>query len=237
MKYNYIISIFLLIIVVIISQTVYIYSNKKMIEGLRKMNDIESQEYYRKISEKSIAAARARYLEKLKTVTVNRPIPYVNLLGQLYNDNRNNNILKAYNEAKQVDELKNQTSDCKNDTEISKIITLTSNMLNSNAENSTKVYFLSEILLKAFGPFYSYDITNNESQQNFLIINYPKTFKDDELVKNKYIKFISLMSLAQVSKSTTSSSLNPVGSYFVTISSPIIEGAKKIIKDISAIQY
>lgn len=237
MKYNYIISIFLLIFVVIISQTIYIYSNKKMVEGLQKMNDIESQEYYRKTAEKSVADARVRYLAHLKTITINRPIPYVNLLGQAYNDNKNNDILKAFNEAKQVDELKNQTADCKNDSDIGKIITLTSNMLNSNAQNSTKVYFLSEIIIKAFGPFYSYDNKNNESQQNFLILNYPKTFKDDELVKNKYIKFISLMSLAQVSKSTTSSSLNPIGSYFITISSSIIEEAKKIINDINAIKY
>lgn len=245
MKYNYIISIFLLIFVVIISQTIYIYSNKKKwIEGWRgwrrnnnNVVEFDWAAHYRRIAEEAAAAARVRYLALLGQFTDSRQSKYVNVLGKIYVDNQTGENLAAFNQAKQVDELKNQTSDCKNDADIGKMMLLTSNILNSNAQNSTKVYFISEILLKAFGPFYGYNKTNNESQQNYLNVNYPKTFKDDESIKKKYFKLISLLSLAQVSKSTTSSSLNPVGNYFKAISSPIIEEAKKIVNEIKNINY
>jgi hypothetical protein len=114
---------------------------------------------------------------------------------------------------------------------------LTSDFLNGNGQNSTKVYFLSEILTKALGHFFIYNIKSNETQYNYLMIQFPKTFKDDSTMTNKYMKFCNLMALAEVAKSTTSTSLQPSSNYFKKISYPILSRAKTIISEFTKIKY
>jgi hypothetical protein len=181
-----------------------------------------------------------------------RQTPYVNLLGRAYvnsvnklgllgvlysNNNETQTNLTAYNEAVQIDSLTSQTNPSNSDDDIAKIIILTSNILSGNGQNSTKVYFISEVILKALGHFYVYNIKNNETQFNYLNVQFPTTFKDDTDIKKKYYKFISLLSLAHISKSTTSSSLSPGSNYFLTMSAPIIQETKKIIDDLKNIKY
>jgi hypothetical protein len=240
MKYNYITSIFLLILVIIISEAVYIHS-KKNIEGFcflfgcrrsRKF-DYKYQQQLQRIRE---AAQRARANFVARFVN-SRQTPYVNLLGTAYSNNQTTANLTAYNESSEIDNLKTQTKECNNDSDIGKIFMLTSDFLNGNGQNSTKVYFLSEILIKSLGQFFIYNIQSNETQYNYLSIQYPNTFKDDTTMKNKYMKFCNLMALAEVAKSTTSTSLQPGGNYFKKLSEPIISRAREIIKEFTKIKY
>jgi hypothetical protein len=263
MKYNYIISIFLLLLVIIISQSIHVHINrKKTIEGWWRWrwtwpwyrND-SIREAIRRAAEaarRAAEAARARYLAFVGKFVNDRQTPYVNLLGRAYvnsvnpsglvgvpylNNSETQTNLTAYNEAVQIDSLTSQTNPCNSDDDIAKIILLTSNILSGNGKNSTKVYFISEVIFKALGHFYVYNIKNNETQFNYLNVQFPTTFKDDNDIKKKYYKFISLLSLAHISKSTTSSSLSPGSNYFLTMSAPIIQETKKIIDDLKNIKY
>jgi len=259
MKYNYIVSIFLLILVVIISQCIYVHTNKKkIIEGWwwpwRRRNNNNNNSIIEAIRRAAAAAqlARARYLAFVGQFINDRQTPYVNLLGQAYVNSVNpsgavgqayvdnyetQTNLKAYNEAIQIESLANQTSACNSDADIAKIFDLTSKILSGGGQNSTKVYFISEVILKGLGHFYVYNIKNNETQFNYLNVQFPKTFKDDNDIKKKYYKFITLLALSHISKSTTSSSLPPGSNYFIGISAPIIDECKKIIDDLNTIKY
>ena len=240
MKYNYITSIFLLILVIVISQVVYIHS-KKNIEGLcvlfgcikKPKVNYAHQQLLLQIRE---AAERARRNFVAKFVN-SRQTPYVNLLGTAYTNNSTQYNSRCWDEASQIDSLLLQTTECNSDSDIGKIITLTSNFLNGSGTNSTKVYFLSEILTKALRQFFIYNIESNETQYNYLITQFPKTFDDDTTMKNKYMKFCNLMALAEVAKSTTSTSLQPGGNYFKKISEPIIWRAREIIREFTKIKY
>jgi hypothetical protein len=277
MKYNYIISIFLLIFVIIISQAVYVYEGKKIIEGSRNRRRRNIQNPFRRLrnwfnpnaekwfnpkaarqrkraeeARRAAEAARAKYKEFMDKFINPRQTPYVNLLGQAYvtsvnpsgkvgvpyldNSETQANLI-AYQEAIQVETLANQTNASNSDDDIAKIIMLTSNILSGNGKNSTKVYFISEVILKAFGHFYGYDIKNNEKQANYLFVQFPITFKDDDDIKKKYSKFFTLLALAHISKSTTSTSLSPGSNAFLYISSPIILEATNIINDLKNIKY
>lgn len=265
MKYNYITSIFLLILVIIISQVVYIHSEKKTVEGFKcwfkpskcKKSKpavaapayvaaaplaINKKSFFRFYSSRNLrrlireAAERARRNFVAQFVN-SRQTPYVNLLGTAYVNNQTNANLTAYNEAIQIESLALQTKACNSDSDIGKIIILTSDFLNGNGQNSTKVYFLSEILIKSLGQFFIYNIQSNETQYNYLYIQYPNTFKDDTTMTNKYMKFCNLMALAEVAKSTTSTSLQPGGNYFKKISEPIIWRAREIIREFTKIKY
>jgi hypothetical protein len=240
MKYNYIVSIFLLIFVVIISQTIYVHTNKKIVEGWwifsRRRNNNNNAAVAALLAI-LLAAIRQRYLNFVAQFVNPRQTPYVNLLGQAYVNNRSQVNLTAYKEAGQVDALVSQTNSCNSDSEIGKIINLTSNILSGNAQNSTKVYFISEVIIKSLDHFYNYNIKNNETQFNYLIVQFPKTFKDDNDAKKKYVKFISLLALAHISKSTTLTSLPPNTNYFIEISKPIISEAQKIINELKKINY
>jgi len=283
MKYNYIVSIFLLIFVIIISQCIYVHNNK-IIEGagrkkkkkkgnkkkaakkkaaikpaarkraarkraarrpaarkatfaMKKFNLRMSM--LRAMMQARLAAqfARARYLALLSQFVNSRQTPYVNLLGQAYVNSQTQTNLIAYQEAAQIDALASQTNPCNSDNDIAKIFDLTLQILSGGGQNSTKVYFISEIILKGLGHFYVYNIKNNETQFNYLSVQFPKTFKDDNAIKKKYYKFISLLALGHVSKSTTSTSLPPASNYFLQISSPIIKETRTIIDDLKSITY
>jgi hypothetical protein len=245
MKYNYIVSIFLLILVVIISQCIYVHTNKKkIIEGWtwwgwwERNNNIYAA--IRRAAEQArlaAQAARAKYLAFVGQFVNDRQTPYVNLLGQAYVNSQTQTNLNAYNEAIQIENLANQTTPCNSDADIAKIFDLTSQILSGGGQNSTKVYFISEVILKGLGHFYVYNIKNNETQFNYLNLQFPKTFKDDNDVKKKYYKFITLLALSHISKSTTSSSLPPGSNYFLGISAPIIEECRNIIANLNTIKY
>jgi hypothetical protein len=244
MKYNYIVSIFLLIFVVIISQGIYVDKNKKIIEGWswlwnKKRDNRVQADIKESILRARFAAQRARerYLALLSQFNNPRQTSYVNLLGQAYVNSQTQTNLIAYQEAAQIDALVSQTNPCNSDNDIAKIFDLTSNILSGGGQNSTKVYFISEIILKGLGHFYVYNIKNNETQLNYLSVQFPKTFKDDSDIKKKYYKFVSLLALGHVSKSTTSTSLPPASNYFINISSPIIEETRTIINDLKNIKY
>jgi hypothetical protein len=291
MKYNYIISIFLLILVVIISQCIYVYNNKKIVEGWfwskkkKKTNTaatvnrpavnraavnrsifrsfrsmfrsrrLDIRRAMRRAAEQArlaAEAARAKYLAFVGQFVNDRQTPYVNLLGQAYVNSVNpsgqvgvpyldnyetQTNLKAYQEAIQIEALANQTKACSTDADIAKIFDLTSQILSGGGQNSTKVYFISEVILKGLGHFYVYNIKNNETQFNYLNVQFPKTFKDDNDIKKKYYKFISLLALSHISKSTTSSSLPPSSNYFLSISAPIISECKIVINELNTIKY
>jgi hypothetical protein len=269
MKYNYITSIFLLILVVIISQVVYIHSEKKIVEGwkclfkpskckkskpapapvtasvansmpisVNKKSFARYKFFNRRNLLQSIREAAERARRNFVAQFVNsRQTPYVNLLGTAYVNNQTSANLIAYNEAIQIDSLASQTKACNSDSDIGKIIILTSDFLNGNGQNSTKVYFLSEILKKSLGQFFIYNQKSNETQYNYLSQYYPNTFKDDDIVTNKYMKFCNLMALAEVAKTTTSTSLQPVGNYFMKISEPILYQSTKLINEFKKIKY
>lgn len=186
-------------------------------------------------------AERLQY-EMMRSLFVNeRDSSYVQILGNIYSSNKNNQTpenLASYKQAQEVDEIASTITQSNIDEDIYKIINKTSIMLNDvDKQNSTKVYFMSEVIIKAFGHFYEYNKKNNETQYNYLLNTFPKTFKDDEYVENKYKKFISLIALANVSKNITSSSLSPNSEYFIAISKPIINESKKIIDEFLKINY
>jgi hypothetical protein len=265
MKYNYIISIFLFIVVIIISQAIYVHKSKKIIEGWSFFSRNRWRNWFdpgaaRRAAEAKRAAearraaevAREKYLKFVGQFVNPRQTPYVNLLGQAYVTSVNpsgqvgvpyldnyetQTNLKAYQEAIQIESLANQTNACNSDADIAKIFDLTSQILSGGGQNSTKVYFISEVILKGLGHFYGYNIKNNETQFNYLCVQFPKTFKDDNDVKKKYYKFISLLALSHISKSTTSTSLPPGSNYFLQISAPIISECQKIINELNSITY
>jgi hypothetical protein len=235
MKYNYIISIFLLILVVIISQAIYI-DKKIIIEGLRRRH------HKSKATRKAIEAAklaqqkaRSKFLALISKLLNPRQAPYVYLLGQAYVSKPNATNLKAYQEASQIQELAEKTHACKTDADIANIIDSASQILSKgDVENSTKIYYISEVILKGFGNFYGYNIKNNENQFNYLTVQFPKTFKDNDSIQKKYYTFISLLALAHISKSTTSTSLPPDSLEFTSISSPIIDECKTMIEKLNS---
>lgn len=240
MKYNYMVSIFLLIFVIIISQGIYHYTNNKIIEGNRKKCGPGCKKNERKAKAAAMVQAKsaARAMRNLVSKFVNpRQTPYVNLLGRAYVNNQNPDNLTSYNEAVQIDTLAKQILPCNSDADIAKIFNLTSNILYGSGQNSTKVYFISEIISKSFGHFYNYEMTNNETQFNYLSVQFPKTFIDDASIQKKYFKFISLLALSHISKSTTSTSLSPTSIYFKDISKPIITECQNIISKLNTIKY
>ena len=198
--------------------------------------------------------------ERLKYVNENDS-KYVQILGDMYSKNIANSInetnketfqqnyetetrkiKKSLDEAKQVNEIVSNMSQSNNDDDIYNILKQTLNVLkDEKKENSTKVYFISEAISKAFGHFYEYDLNNQETQFNYLLIAFPRTFddkyvKNEKSVKNKYKKFISLMTLAKISKNVTSSELYPYREpqyvdYFKTLSEPIIKESISIITE------
>jgi hypothetical protein len=255
MKYKYIVSIFLLIFVIIISQAIYVDTNKKkIIEGWWGWNNKIKDRIRRAVEQAKLAAqaARAKYLAFVGQFVNDRQTPYVNLLGQAYvnsvnpsglvgvpylDNNETRTNLKAYQEAIQIEALANQTTPCNSDADIAKIFDLTSRILSGGGQNSTKVYFISEVILKGLGHFYVYNMKNNETQFNYLNVQFPKTFKDDTAIKKKYYKFITLLALSHISKSTTSTSLPPGSNYFLSISAPIITECQKVITELNSITY
>lgn len=255
MKYNYIVSIFLLLLVVIISQSFYENTNKQIVEGFcwfrcrRSRNNNNNRNFI--IALQKEAAERMR----LYIIELRRPrgTPYVNLLYNAYVKNQTYVNEQGYKQAQNIDNTASNTQPCNSDKDIGKIIHFTSQSLNDTSTlNSTKVYFLSEVLNKALGHFSVYDTKNAETQFNYLGEHFPNTFNDDENVKNKYMKFCNLLALVQVAKSTTSSALPPDSILFnggdkvnkdgqtkkvIGISQPIIDEAKELIKEFMKIKY
>lgn len=182
-------------------------------------------------------AQRVKYA-MLRSIFVNeRESPYAQNLGDIYAKNQTPEDLASYNEAIEVDNIASKITSCNTDDDVYEIMQKTSIMLDGYKKNSTKVYFLSEVILKSFGHFYNYNKENSETQYNFLINTFPKTFKDDVYVKNKYKKFISLIALANISKNMTFNSLPPNSDYFLKISDPIIKESKKYIDEFKQIRY
>jgi len=243
---NYMVSIFLLIIVVIISQAIYVYTNKKIIEGWwwwnynrdrNRANQRARAAAAARAARLAAEAARIRYLNLLSQFSNPRQTAYTNILGTLYVNNQTEENKKAYYEAKAIDDLEKEQTSCNNDQDVKKLIDLTAEMLSSDKQDSTKVYFLSQIIVKALDHIYKYDIQNNESQFNYISTQFTNTFNDDKNVKKKYFKIISLVSLAYIAKSTTSSSLSPGSDYFKKLAQPIIEESNTIIKELKKIDY
>jgi hypothetical protein len=237
MKYNYKVSIFLLIFVIIISQSIYVYTNnKKIIDGFCGGKCRRLRRERRRRNAQAVIDNR-KMIKLLKVYSNSRQTPYVNLLAQGIADENTQIKIIAYNEAIQIDALASKTNPCNSDKDISEILMLTSRILSGDGQNSTKVYFISEVIFKGLGHFYDYNIKSIESQNNYLIYQFPKTFNDDETVRSKYYKFMSLLALSYISKSTTSTSLRPSSNHFLKISSPIISECKKIINELNTIKY
>lgn len=234
--------------------------------GARDTSEEDRIERERIATEKAKAQAESKRKlyesERLKYVNENDS-KYVQILGDIYSKNIANSmnetnketfqqnsetvtvtekIKKSLDEAKQVNEIVSNISQSNNDDDIYNILKQTSNVLkDENKENSTKVYFISEAISKAFGHFYDYNLNNQETQFNYLLNAFPRTFDDryinnEKSVKNKYKKFISLITLAKISKNITSSELYPyrepeVVDYFKTLSEPIIKESMSIITE------
>lgn len=266
MNYNYITSIFLLLFSIVLSQTLYVYMKNpqkpKTVEGLsffkklkrgfqkswvgKTLHDATHNKFVDKIGytfdkkayRRHLAdLARKRYLKLLNQFVNKKNSKYANILGQMYVSSKTAETLKAYNEVIEVDQMASRIDAAKSDKDMEDIIKKTSTILNGPSLNSTKVYFLSAFVLKGFAPFYGYNIRNIENHYNYLREMYPATFRDNESVKNKYIHFITLLSLGQVATTVTSTSLDPNGTYFATIAQPIINEAKKVVDVMSHISY
>ncbi len=255
MKYHYIISIFLLIFVIVISQGIYVYFNKKIVEGniFRKIKKglkdvgnkinkgfkdlgnkinrgLDLQDSIRKQRE----AARRKYLELLGKFVNDSNSRYLNVIGQFHVDNvENHTILQIYNQVQSVDALVKQSRQVNNDKEFEKIIKQTATFLNSENSNSAKMYYLSDYILKVFQPFYKYDITNDMSQFNFLRIMYSKSISDDANTSKKYSNFISLLAVSQVANRIISVVLDPSEREFTLLSDPVIDESKRIIGELN----
>jgi hypothetical protein len=232
--------------------------------GARDTSEEDRIERERIATEKAKAQAESKRKlyesERLKYVNENDS-KYVQILGDIYSKNIANSmnktnketfqqksetvtekIKKSLDEAKQVNKIVSNISQSNNDDDIYNILKQTSDVLkDENKENSTKVYFISEAISKAFGHFYEYNLNNQETQFNYLLNAFPRTFddnyiKNEKSVKNKYKKFISLITLAKISKNITSSELYPyreaeVVDYFKTLSEPIIKESISIITE------
>ena len=224
-------------------------------------------------AKKQAASKRQFYeSERLKNVSKDDS-PYVQILGDIYSKDIANSkqqekdmsetnqetfqqnsetetkkIKKSLDEAKEVNKFVSNISQSNTDDDIYKILKQTNDFLkDENNEISTKVYYISEVISKAFGHFYVYNSNNQETQFNYLLTAFPRTFKDDYLldtfkinseksVKNKYKKFISLITLAKIAKNITSSELYPYHEepdidYFKTLSEPIIKESMSIIRE------
>jgi hypothetical protein len=232
MKYNNIVSIFLLILAIVISQSVHMYTHRKIIEGWwgwfnwgRWRRDRERQERARRKREADMRAA-AEAAEAALRNRFRSDSPFVNLLGQAYLDSRTGENEKVFNEASEVYNSISSTIICQNDTDVSEIIKKTADMLNNpSKQNTTKVYFLSETISKAFSII-------KTKEKNFLIVHYKLTIVDDDTVKDKYKKIQSLLALAEISNiNTTSAEAYPGRDAFNDISTPIITEARNIVNE------
>jgi hypothetical protein len=208
-------------------------------ERLKYVNDSQYVQILGDIYSKDIA--NSKQLEKDMSETNQETF-------QQNSETETKKIKKSLDEAKEVNKFVSNISQSNTDDEIYKILKQTNDFLkNDNNEISTKVYFISEVISKAFGHFYVYNSKNQETHFNYLLIAFPRTFKDDYLlekfkinseksVKNKYKKFISLITLAKISKNITSSELYPYHEepdidYFKTLSEPIIKESMSIITE------
>ena len=217
---------------------------------------------------KAQAESKRKFYESERLKYVNeKDSKYVQILGDIYSKNIANvrqkekdmnetnketfkqnsdketeKVKKSLDEAKQVNDIVSKISQSNNDDDIYKILKQTYKCLkDENIEISTKVYFISEVISKAFGHFYEYNSNNQETQYNYLLNAFPRTFddkyiKNENSVKNKYKKFISLITLAKISKNITSSELypyheEPAIDYFKTLSEPIIKESMSIITE------
>jgi hypothetical protein len=237
MKYNNIVSIFLLIVVVIISQSIHVYTHPKIIEGWWFFN----RNWWRRRDDRAEKAARKREEDRKRAAAAaeaalrNRfrsDSPFVNLLGEEYLLNRTAENERAFNEALEVYRSISSTIICQNDTDISEIIKKASEMLNDpNKQNSTKVFFISEILNKSLSII-------STKQKNFLLIHFPISMKDDDKVTNKHSLFQNLLGLVEAARFITSDTFAfPGRDEFVFLSQDMITEAKNTINQLMNIKY
>jgi hypothetical protein len=242
----------------VISQGIYVYFNKKIVEGniFKKINKgfkdagNKIKKGFKDVGNKinkglrvidirnaqrmAREAARRKYLKLLGKFVNKSNSRYLNVIGQFHVDNLGNHtILQIYNQVQSVDALVKQSKIVNNDKEFEKIIKQTVTFLNSKNSNSAKMYYLSNYILKVFQPFYKYDIKNDMSQFNFLRIMYSKKIKDDAKISKKYSNFISFLAVSQVANRITSVVLDPSEREFRLLSDPVIDESKRIIRELN----
>lgn len=193
--------------------------------GSHSNNNEEDPEIARRRAEEEAAAAKAAaaaarklHAQMLKSANITeKDSPYVQILLDEYANNDTAQNLASFNEAKEVDKIASQTLPCNTDEDIFDIMKQTSHMLNDETKrNSTKVYFISEVINKALGHF-------DKKNYNELLPKVQQTMNDD-----KYKKIIALITLAENSKNITSTALSPNNDKFMAISNNIIKESKII---------